>query len=179
MRIILSLILSVGMLLANAQSVKFGNKAKIYLVRHAEKQLGDDPLLTTEGNKRAGDLMRGLQDKRIRRIYVTQYKRTQNTADSLRIQLTIDTVDYLADTSCVDLFNKLTANSDGNKTILIIGHSNTIPGIIRKLGVADYPLQNIPDAEFDNLFLVRFKKGKANVVKVKYGASPGASDAMQ
>ena len=35
---------------------------KIYIVRHAEKLKGDDPLLTEEGNKRAGDLMRVLKN---------------------------------------------------------------------------------------------------------------------
>lgn len=179
MRHILSLVFAIASLTTNAQPVAFTNKAKIYLVRHAEKQSGDDPLLTAEGNKRAGDLMRALKDKNIQRIYVTQYRRTQNTADSLRIQLGIDTVHYLADTLCNDLFAKITSHHDRKKRILIIGHSNTIPVIIRKLGVADYPSGNIPDTAFDNLFLVRFKKGKAYVVRVKYGTSSGASATMQ
>jgi hypothetical protein len=48
----------------NAQSTGFGNKATIYLVRHAEKLTGKDPLLTEQGNKRAGDLMRALKGKK-------------------------------------------------------------------------------------------------------------------
>ena len=179
MRFILLLMFAVASLAANAQPAGITGKAKIYLVRHAEKQSGDDPLLTAEGNTRAGDLMRALKDKNIRHIYVTGYRRTQNTADSLRIQLGIDTVHYLADTSCIDLFKKIAAQHDRSKSILIIGHSNTVPLIIRKLGVAGYPLDNLPDKEFDNLFLVRFRKSKAYVVKVKYGFSSGVSATMQ
>ena len=85
MRFSLLLMLSAIPFSADAQSISFGNKAKVYLVRHAEKISGEDPLLTAGGNKRAGDLMRALKDKNIKRIYVTEYKRTQNTGDSLRL----------------------------------------------------------------------------------------------
>jgi len=153
--------------------------AKIYLVRHAEKQSGNDPLLTPAGNVRAGDLLRVLKDKKIQRIYVTEYRRTQNTGDSLRIQLGIDTVRYLSDTSCTDLFNKIQAHHDMDNAILIIGHSNTIALMIRKFGLVDYPADYIPDKEYDNMFLIEFKNGKAILEKMKYGASSSASATMQ
>jgi hypothetical protein len=70
-------------------------------------------------------------------------------------------------------------HSDFGKTILIIGHSNIIPQIIRKLGVTDYPNGDIPDNEFDNLFVITYKKEKAKVKVMKYGAKSGASAAMK
>jgi phosphohistidine phosphatase SixA len=152
---------------------------KIFIVRHAEKETGKDPLLTPAGNARAGDLMRVLQNEGIQKIYVSQYRRTQNTGDSLRLQLKIDTVHYAADTLCENLINAIMEHSDFGKTILIIGHSNTLPQIIRKLGVTDYPYGDIPDNEFDNLFVVTYKKEKAKLKKMKYGAKSGASAAMQ
>ncbi|MEO6731519.1 MAG: phosphoglycerate mutase family protein [Ferruginibacter sp.] len=179
MRYILILMLSGTFFSCQAQMMQFTGKAQVYLVRHAEKLSGQDPLLTKDGNKRAGDLMRTLQQKKIRRIYVTEYKRTQGTADSLRIQIGIDTVHYLSDTSCTDLFNQIKTHKDLGNTILIIGHSNTIPIIIRKLGIANYPLEYIPDTAFDNLFLVTFKKSKPYVKKMKYGKASGASATMQ
>ncbi len=154
-------------------------ETKIYIVRHAEKEAGSDPVLTAAGNKRAGDLMRALQTEGIQKIYVSQYKRTQNTADSMRIQLNINTVQYAADTLCDNLINAIMENGDFGKTILIIAHSNTIPQIIRKFGVKDYPYGDIPDNEFDNLFLVTYKKEKAKLKKMKYGAKSGVSAAMQ
>lgn len=143
---------------------------KIYIVRHGEKETGNDPLLTPAGNKRAGDLMRVLQNEGIQKIYVSKYRRTQNTADSLRLQLHIDTVHYDADTLCDKLVNAIIEHSDFGKTILIIAHSNTIPQIIRKLGVADHPYDDIPANEYDNLFLVTYKKEKAKLKKMKFGA---------
>ncbi len=163
----------------NAQSQPtIGNQTKIYIVRHAEKQAGEDPLLTPEGNIRAGDLMRALKSKRIKRIYVSQFKRTQQTADSMYLQLGIDTVQYNADVSCTDLFNAIEKNHDWNKHILIISHSNIMQKIILKLGVIDFPQQNIPGNEFDNLYLVRFKDKQPFVEQSKYGRPSTASETI-
>ena len=152
---------------------------KIFIVRHAEKETGKDPVLTSAGNARAGDLMRALQNEGIQKIYVSQYKRTQMTGDSLRIHFKTDTVQYAADTLCDNLINSIMQHSDFGKPILIIAHSNTIPQIIRKFGITDYPYGDIPDNEFDNLFVITYKKEKAKLKKMKYGAKSGISVAMK
>lgn len=152
---------------------------KIFVVRHAEKESGNDPLLTPAGNMRAGDLMRALQNEGIQKIYTSKFRRTQNTGDSLRIQLKIDTVHYIADTVCDKLINAIMEHSDFGKTILIIAHSNTIPQIIRKFGVTDHPYRDLPDNDFDNLFVITYKKGKAKLKTMKYGARSGVSAPMQ
>lgn len=162
-----------------AQPAGFGNNAKVYLVRHAEKGPGNDPLLTEEGNKRAGDLLRALKDKGIRRIYVTEFKRTQNTGDSLRVALGIDTVHYTADTTGDVLQKKIVEHNDLDGSILVIGHSNTIPKIIQRLGLPAYSSDYIPDKEFDDLFLLQFKEGKAFLQRMKFGVSSGPSAAIQ
>ncbi len=163
----------------NAQTLPaVGSKTQIYIVRHAEKQSGEDPLLTTDGNIRAGDLMRMLKNKKIKRIYVSQFKRTQQTADSMFLKLGIDTVQYIADVSCTDLFNAIDKNHDWNKHILIISHSNIMQKIIYKLGVTDFPQQNIPANEFDNLYLVRYRNKKPLLEKSKFGKPAVASEGI-
>lgn len=154
-------------------------ETKIFIVRHGEKEAGKDPLLTAAGNIRAGDLMRKLQHEGIQKIYVSNTRRTQNTGDSLRIQLKIDTVHYQADTLCDNLVNTIMQHNDFGKTILIIAHSNTIPQIIRKFGVKDYPYGDISDNDFDDLFLITYKNEKAKLKKMKYGAKSGVSAGMQ
>jgi len=162
-----------------AQPVLANKNTKIYIVRHAEKEIGNDPGLTVAGKTRAGDLMRALKNKGIRHIYVSQYRRTQMTADSMRIQLGIDTIHYIADTTGLDLLKKIMAHDDLQSTILVVGHSNTIPKIIRRLGVENYPQEYISDDEFDTLFLLRYKKHKMRVSKDRYGAASGASAGMK
>lgn len=162
----------------SAQSVgDFSNHTRIYIVRHAEKvtgkDAGKDPFLTTAGYKRAGDLMRELKKSGINRIYTSQYRRTQLTADSMRIQLGIDTVVYLADTVCDDLLNRIKMKGDlAGGTILIVAHSNTIPFIIKKLGVADAEPVNIADNEYNDLFLVKKKRNKLVLIRKHYGEAP-------
>ena len=149
--------------------IPVGKNGTIYIVRHAEKLSGKDPLLTTAGNKRAGDLMRELKSNHIYKIFVSEFKRTQSTADSMHRQLGIDTVHYTADTSCTDLFNAIRKNKARNKSILIISHSNIIQKIIYKLGVNNFPQEFTPDNEFDNLFIIRFKNNVPSLQQKKYG----------
>jgi broad specificity phosphatase PhoE len=153
-------------------------KTAIYIVRHGEKQSGDDPVLTEEGNKRAGDLMRLLKDKNIRRIYVSEFKRTQHTADSLLLQLGIDTVQINADSNCIALFEAIKKQHDWGRSILIISHSNIIPKIIYKLGVTGFPQENTPATEFDNVYIVRYKNKKAVLEHLKYGKASVPSAVM-
>ncbi|MEP6751049.1 MAG: hypothetical protein ABJB86_25160, partial [Bacteroidota bacterium] len=86
-------------------------------------------------------------------------------------QLNIDTAQYTADTTGVSLIEKITAHNDFGKAILIIGHSNTVPILIKKLGVLQ-PVKAIADNEFDNLFVIKYRKGKAQLTVLKYGAKP-------
>jgi len=52
----------------------------IYLVRHAEKQKGSDPMLTEAGEERALKLLSILKDQGVDAVYSTPYNRTKSTA---------------------------------------------------------------------------------------------------
>lgn len=150
-----------------------------YLVRHAEKDTGKNPVLTMAGYLRAGDLYREFKNKKIGKIYVSQYRRSQLTADSFRIYKKTDTVHYKADTTGDDLFRKFTAFQKGvnfrknavnfKNNVLIIAHSNTIPVILKRLGVTGLDISEIPDDEYDNLFVVTVKDKKISLKWLKYG----------
>ena len=149
----------------------FSGKRTLYIVRHAEKDTGggNDPAISAIGRERAGDLFRALKKKKIDLIFVSQYKRTGMTADSLRIYQHIDTVQYAADVTGDKLFEKIHLRAGKAKNILVVGHSNTLPGIVRKAGVAGYTVKDIPDNEYDNLFIVKQRKGKATLQQKKFG----------
>ena len=78
-----------------------------------------------------------------------------------------------------DLIKKIFQHGDLQDAILVIGHSNTIPKIIRKLGVMNFPQENIADDEFDNLFLVQGKRHKVKITKYRYGKASGQSAGMR
>jgi broad specificity phosphatase PhoE len=153
----------------------------IFIVRHAEKEKGDNPPLTKEGFGRAGDLMRRLQQENIAAIYTTPLKRTQQTADSLRLYVGVDTFVVAADTACVQLLATLTQQQHWHKKILIVTHSHIVPKLLYKLGFTDFPQQNLPEKEFDNLFIVHLQDGKLSLKQEKYGAvsTPAAPMKME
>ena len=142
-----------------------------YLVRHAEKDTGINPALKPAGYMRAGDLYRVLRHKKIGQIYVSQYRRTALTSDSLRIYGKIDTVHYNVDVRGDDLLAKMEEQPVKQRVVLIIGHNNTIPVIIRRLGVKGFEMAEIPDNEYDNLYVVTVKGDKVLLKSLKYGKS--------
>jgi hypothetical protein len=110
----------------------------------------------------------------IKTISTSQYLRTKHTADPLAKQLGIantiipvkmDTMnsrqlspEYLKQIS------DLIASSAGN--VFIVGHSNTVPELIKALGGDIVP--TIDDATYDDLFVVTvYAKGKAKVAHLK------------
>lgn len=160
-----SVFISTSLLAQAAQNKKY----TFYIVRHAEKDTGNNPAISAAGMKRAGDLFRVLKKKKIDLVLVSQYRRTGMTGDSVRIYKKIDTVQYVADANGELLFKKINSLPGNIKNILIIGHSNTLPSIIRKAGVQGFTKKEIPDYEYDNLFIVKINKGKAFLKSRKYG----------
>ena len=54
------------------------------------------------------------------------------------------------------------------KTVLVSGHSNTVPEIVKALTRTQ--MADIPDSEYDNLYVVVLpSRGAAGVTQLKYG----------
>lgn len=140
----------------------------VLLLRHAEKLRtpGDeDPALSSEGAKRAQDLVRIVQPAGIKAIYTSQYLRTRSTAEPLaeKLGIPIQTVNA-SDTP--GLITRILKDNAGD-TVLVVGHSDTVPEIIEALGAGKVP--EIADTEFDNLYIVTVTgPHKATVVHLKY-----------
>jgi broad specificity phosphatase PhoE len=102
-------------------------------VRHFDTPAGErDPDLTAEGRRRAARLAERLAGKPLREIYVSTYRRTQQTAAPLAARLRLVPVVYdPADTPA--LMARVRA---GPSPALVVGHSNTVPDIVEQLGGA-------------------------------------------
>src|SRR5881227_1947369 len=122
----------------------------IFIVRHAEKATtgGNDPELSVAGQKRAEALARILKDSRITAVFVTELKRTQQTAaPTAKTAHLSPTVVPAGDTPA--LVSKLRAL---NGNALVVGHGNTIPDLMKALGIAT-PI-TIPEDDYTEIFLV-------------------------
>jgi broad specificity phosphatase PhoE len=152
-----------------AQNISEGQLI-LYVVRHAEKDTGNNPVLSAIGKERAGALHRVLQNSPVELILVSQFKRTGMTGDSMRLYRNIETRSYKADATGDDLFNLIAALNGKYKHILVIGHSNTVPVIVRRAGAIDYTVPALPDYAYDHLFTISFEDGKIQWKLEKFGA---------
>jgi phosphohistidine phosphatase SixA len=124
-------------------------QSTIFIVRHAEKaDASKDPDLSEAGRARAEVLARMLRDANITAIYVTEFKRTQQTAAPLAHILGME-VTIIPASATASLPPKVKAMS-GNA--LVVGHSNTIPDLISALGIRE-PV-GLAETDYDNLFVV-------------------------
>jgi broad specificity phosphatase PhoE len=136
------------------------------LIRHADvtPDPGGDPdlgpSLNAAGHTRAQELRHVLRDTGVRAIFVTRLRRSQQTAAPLAMDL--DVVPRVIDDldAVVEAIRSLSEAS----VALVVGHSNTVPEIIAKLGGPSLP--TLAATEFDNLFV----QSGPRLTHLRYGA---------
>ena len=140
------LIFSIPLLLAAAADAT----PVIFIVRHAEKASGGgkDPELSVEGQKRADALANILKDSQITAVFVTEFKRTQKTAAPTARAAHVRPTMIPANDIGV-LIEKLRAL---NGNALVVGHGNTIPDLLKALGIPT-PV-SIPEDDYAEIFAV-------------------------
>ncbi|HEX6396204.1 MAG TPA: phosphoglycerate mutase family protein [Steroidobacteraceae bacterium] len=145
----------------------------IVVIRHAEKQIGtiDDAPLSPQGEQRATRLAQMFGDSesfgRVKGIYVTDTRRTQQTAAGLAQRLGLKPVVVEGKASASDMASRALRENRGGLAI-VIGHGNTVPQIVEELSGA-HEVPAIGDEEFDTMYVVTVPTiGKASVLRMKY-----------
>lgn len=143
----------------------------VVLARHAEKDLSSiqDPPLSAEGEQRAERLAqmfgRGKGIGHIDAIYVSDARRTQQTAAPLAERLGKQAIVVPA-ADIKGLVSRVMHEHEGG-SVLIIGHSNTVPELIHDLGDIDVP--PIADDEYDTLYVLSVPSfGHSSVLRMQY-----------
>jgi phosphohistidine phosphatase SixA len=152
----------------------------VYVVRHAERaslvESEPDPDLSEAGRSRAQTLADRLGQAGVTSIIVTNLKRTQETAEPLAIRLNIVpeiipvTVHGHADSVAAAV------RRHPGESILVIGHTNSIPPIVSALGGPRLP--EICASQYSDLWVVKIPaSGKTSLAHLHYGAldPPGVS----
>jgi len=146
----------------------------IFLVRHAERattpsgqparnMMADDPPLSDAGQQRALKLAALLASSGIKHIFTTEYQRTRQTAVPVAERLNVKPVMSAArdPDPLLEQMTKATGN------VLVVGHSNTVPELLKRLGVKQ--AITISDSEYDNLFVVvRHATGEPTLIRLRY-----------
>jgi broad specificity phosphatase PhoE len=163
-----------------APSAAAQDSTVIFLVRHAEKGgvAGEaDPVLSAAGEARARALADVLRASGIDEIIVTQYRRTGATAAPIASALGIVPDTFSTRAQGHPDAVAAAARAHRGKTVLVVGHSNSIPAIITALGAG--PMANLCEAEYSHLFVVVLKDGTTpRLERRTYGEPdpPGASN---
>ena len=137
-----------------------------YFIRHAEKYRTDpsdtNPKLTSKGRQRAVKWSEVFQEVSFDAVYSTDYSRTIETALPTTNAKNLKLIKYDADAGYSLQFQKQTQG----KTVLIVGHSNTIPQFVNAvLNEERYP--QIEDNDNSNLYIVTLLADKVNSVLLK------------
>jgi broad specificity phosphatase PhoE len=166
MKYFLILCISLSYVLTMNSQKEKNKTTTYYLIRHAEKNRTNpsnkDPELTEIGLKRAQKWASTFKNIKFDKIYVTNYKRTkqtaQPTADTNKVSIEI----Y----NPLNLYSESFKNSTKGKNVLIVGHSNTTPLFANKIiGENKYP--EIDDSNNSNLYIVTVSENSKTSVLLK------------
>ena len=143
----------------------------LYVVRHAEKETvasadmtASDPPLSAAGTERAIALRDQLKGAGIQTIYSTATNRTTATVRPLSAESGVAIQLYDAQNP---LFVKQLVRHRG-APVLVVGHSNTVDDLVNTLTGKNL-LQDLPDTQYGDLFIVRLKGKKAELERSRFG----------
>ncbi|MDI9239303.1 phosphoglycerate mutase family protein [Lysobacter sp. LF1] len=147
-------LLALALLAGCASMPKDEARTTFILVRHAEKVAdgSKDPPLTADGEQRAQALSRRLASTPLSAVYATGFQRTQQTAAPTAHAHKLDVITYDAKLPAPQLAAQL-RRDHARGTVLVVGHSNTIPDIATAL--CGCPAAPMSEAEYDRLTTVR------------------------
>ena len=133
-----------------------------YLIRHAEKDRSNpdnkDPILTSEGIKRANHWASYFDTIQLNSIYTTDYIRTKQTIFPVSKLKQITPKIYSVDELDINQFIR----SNHGKRVLISGHSNTTPAMVNKL-IGESKYSDMSDSDNKSLYVVNIINSKVKV----------------
>lgn len=147
----------------------------VIVVRHTERVDQNTDSLSAAGEARAQALARVLADARIAGIVTTQYRRSALTAAPAMAAFALTPVIVQAGGRDMAAHGRAVADAVrqfAGRTVLVIGHSNTVGPIIAALGGPT--IERICDNEHAHLFVVTLRASEVSLIRSRYGAEDPA-----
>ncbi|HEY0971124.1 MAG TPA: phosphoglycerate mutase family protein [Gemmatimonadales bacterium] len=150
----------------------------VIIVRHAEKAAAPagDPALSAAGQVRARAIRDLLAAERVDAVVVTQFRRSRETAAPLATARGI-TPEVVPTGRDVGAHARAVADHvlkrHAGRTVLVVGHSNTIQAIASALGGG--PAAEIDESEYDHVVVVvRPAAGESRRLELRVGVPAGS-----
>ncbi|HEX5755274.1 MAG TPA: phosphoglycerate mutase family protein [Arenimonas sp.] len=142
----------------------------VVVVRHAEKAADDprDPNLSEAGRQRAKALAKALADAPLAAVYATGYRRTQQTAQPSAALHGVEVQTLAAGREADgDALRERIRKEHAGTTVLVVGHSNTVPAIVGAL--SGKAAAAMAEDEFDRLSIVVLRdEGEPRLLVARY-----------
>jgi phosphohistidine phosphatase SixA len=154
-----------AILMAATLSATTAAAQTVIVVRHADRAADDD--LIPAGLQRAQDLKASLADAGVTLVITSDTRRARLTG-APTAQAAHAQRKELADPAAIAAEVRAAPPA---ATVLVVGHSNTVPKIVQALGgpaVAD-----LADTCFDRMFVIQLGGPSPKVVQTRYGAPSG------
>ncbi len=140
---------------------------RVFVVRHAEKLQGrglEDVDLSPRGIARARTLVSDSGVAQVSGVFVTPYLRTHRTAAPLLEAIGATAEEYAANDARGVAGRALRRRPESS---LIVGHCDTVPIIIRELGVKDADVGFV--TRYGDLFEVTLEGTRASMTRRMFG----------
>ncbi len=124
------------------------NEKTIFVTRHLHKAQGEDPPLSSEGAAAAERLAELLADRGIQATYATPTRRARQTAAPLARRIGVAITEY--DPYDPGALVASVAAIDGS--VLVVGHSNTVPDLVERFG--GHPPPPMTEQDYGTVFAI-------------------------
>ncbi|HMB39626.1 MAG TPA: phosphoglycerate mutase family protein [Wenzhouxiangellaceae bacterium] len=151
----------------------------VIVVRHAEK-IDDsrDPALSEAGAERAEALAETLEHAGLDAAYASQYQRTRLTAmpaaRAAGLPVRVEPIEGDVD-AWTQGFSAELARDHRCETVLVVGHSNTVPPLVAAL--CGCQVEPLTDSDYDRIYIVNGARSRTpDLIVARYGKASGQSD---
>ena len=147
----------------------------VIVVRHAEKvDDSRDPVLSEAGAKRAEALAEMLEHAGLDAVYASQYQRTRLTAMpaawAAGIPVRIEPIEGDV-AEWAHGFAATLARDHAGQTVLVVGHSNTVPPLVAALCRCE--VAPLADCDYDRIYLLNMaeqgSQPRFELIRARYG----------
>jgi phosphohistidine phosphatase SixA len=169
--VLLPVLVGVSVLVLAAGFISGMTTTTVVVVRHAEKELGTiaDPPLSTAGEQRAELLARLFGERsevgKLAAVFASDSLRAQRTAAPLATRLGVAVTTLPAD-DVEQLLRRIRTDYRG-RSVLVVGHINTAPEIVRRLSGVEVPAMH--EEEYSTIYIVTVPTlGRPSVLRMSY-----------
>ncbi|RUO62087.1 SixA phosphatase family protein [Pseudidiomarina insulisalsae] len=132
----------------------------VYVVRHGEKAVAEsNPPLNEKGQERARALAKLMAKVELQAVYSTPYRRTEQTVAPLAQAKGLNIQSYRAG-EAEQLVRQL---REQGENALVVGHSNTVPGLVRSLGGSS---EELTEQHYGDLFVLHFRDDNVHQIRL-------------